>query len=86
MACYPLAFLITSPIIGTYMERIGRKNCVVFGMLLMTIATGTFGLAAYVGKTAGVFFAVSILARTMQGVADGMITVTMPAMIVMEYP
>lgn len=86
MACYPLAFLITSPIVGIFMERLGRKNFVVFGMLLMTIATGTFGLASYVGKTAGVFFAISIVARTMQGIADGMITVTMPSIIVMEYP
>jgi MFS family permease len=65
MACYPLAFLITSPIVGSLMDRLGRKNFVVYGMLLMTLATGTFGLASYVGKSAGVFFAVSIVARTM---------------------
>lgn len=52
MACYPLAFLIMSPIAGILMDRCGRKNFVVVGMTLMTVATGTFGLAAYVGKTA----------------------------------
>lgn len=46
------------------MEKLGKKNFVVFGMLLMTIATGTFGLASLLGKTAGTFFAVSIVART----------------------
>ena len=65
MACYPLAFLIMSPITGVFMSRLGKKNFVVFGMLLMTIATGTFGLAAYVGKTAGSFFVMSIFARTL---------------------
>ena len=28
------------------MEKIGRKNCVVYGMLIMALATLTFGLAA----------------------------------------
>jgi MFS family permease len=64
MACYPLAFLIMSLISGSIMSRVGKKNFVVIGMLLMTIATGMFGLAAYVGKSVGVFFAVSIVART----------------------
>lgn len=86
MACYPLAFLITGPIVGISMEKLGRKNFVVFGSLFMTIATGTFGLAAYVGKTAGLFFTVSIIARTLQGIADGMATCTMYSIIVMEYP
>jgi MFS family permease len=75
-----------SPISGVFMSRLGKKNFVVFGMLLMTIATGTFGLSDYVGKSAGWFFAVSIFARLTQGFADGMLTVTTSAIIVMEYP
>jgi MFS family permease len=63
MACYPIAFLITSPFVGLFMEKLGRKNFVVFGMMLMTISTGTFGLAAYVGKNARSFFGVSFVAR-----------------------
>lgn len=46
MACYPVSFLFAAPIVGSYMETIGRKNCVVYGMLIMATATLTFGLAS----------------------------------------
>ena len=46
MACYPVSFLFAAPIFGSDMENIGRKNCVVYGMLLMASATLTFGLAS----------------------------------------
>lgn len=86
MACYPMAFLVMSAISGLIVTRVGKKNFMVIGMLLITIATGTFGLAASVGKSATLFFAISIVARFIQGLADGMLTVTLAAIIVMEYP
>ena len=46
MACYPISFLFAAPIVGSQMEKIGRKNCVVYGMLIMSLATLTFGLAS----------------------------------------
>ena len=46
MACYPISFLVAAPVVGSYMESIGRKNCVVYGMLIMATATLTFGLAS----------------------------------------
>jgi len=63
MACYPIAFLITSPFVGLYMEKLGRKNFYDFGMILITVSTGTFGLAAFAGKNASLFLGVSYFAR-----------------------
>ena len=62
MACYTIAFLITAPFIGTHMKDIGRKTCVVIGMLIMSLACITFGLASYT-RTAELFFIASAVAR-----------------------
>lgn len=62
MACYPIAFLITAPFIGSKMEKLGRKNCVIVGMLIISVATLTFGLAPFAIK-AKYFFLISALAR-----------------------
>ncbi len=85
MACYPIAFLVTAPFIGTHMENIGRKTCVVSGMLIMSLATLTFGLASF-AKTAEIFFIISALARILQGVADASVSVAIPGIITMMYP
>jgi len=44
------------------MEKIGRKNCVVCGMIVMSAATLTFGLASY-SESLVVFILVSAIAR-----------------------
>ena len=85
MACYPMAFLVTAPFIGSYMDKIGRKNCVIGGMLIISLATLTFGLAS-LANNAGIFFLVSALARFLQGVADASISVAIPGIITLVYP
>lgn len=84
MACYPFAFLVTAPFIGAHMENIGRKTCVVTGMLIMSLATLTFGLAS-IASTAEIFFIVSAVARVLQGIADASISVAIPGIITMVY-
>jgi MFS family permease len=51
----------------------------------MTISTLIFGLAAFTNN-AWAFFAVSALARTLEGIADASITCTMPSIICREFP
>ena len=50
MAVYPVAFLFATPIVGDRMQSFGRKNALVAGVLLMTVATVVFGLAAFFTK------------------------------------
>jgi MFS family permease len=85
MACYPIAFLASAPFVGAHMETLGRKNCIVSGMLIMSIATLTFGLASF-ANTAEVFFLISSLARILQGLADALLNVTIPGIITIVYP
>ena len=85
MACYPISFLVTAPFIGTKMDNIGRKNCVVGGMFVISFATLTFGLAS-LSNSANIFFLISALARFLQGVADASISVAIPGIITLVYP
>jgi MFS family permease len=62
MAFYPIAFLVTAPLIGDRLDRFGRKNSLLVGILIMTLATLTFGLAGYCHKVTA-FFAISFIGR-----------------------
>ena len=82
---YQIAALVTGPLAGNYIGKIGRKNCLVFAVFDMTIATVMFGVAGFVeGDTA--FYALSMVARLLQGVGASIFLVTSPSIIAIEYP
>jgi MFS family permease len=85
MALYPIAVLLSAPFIGEKLASFGRKNVIVAGVLLMTVATLMFGLGGYCERFEP-FYAVSITARLLQGVADALIVTTTPSIIMIEYP
>lgn len=64
MSVFPVGFLISAPIIGSNLERAGRKNIEIAGIVLMTVSTLTFGLASYF-KNVWVFYTISTVARFM---------------------
>ena len=47
MSAFPVGFLVTAPIIGSLMEKIGRRNALYIGTLTIVFATLLFGLAGY---------------------------------------
>ena len=47
MAFYPIAFLVTAPLIGDRLDKLGRKNSLIAGIIIMTVATLIFGVAGY---------------------------------------
>jgi MFS family permease len=44
---FQLAYLLAAPFVGMKLGKIGRKNCIVLGYLLIIIATVGFGLLSY---------------------------------------
>jgi len=64
MAFYPIAFLITAPLIGDRLDGLGRKNSLLGGILVMTVATLIFGVAGYFDSVTA-FFAISFLGRVL---------------------
>lgn len=85
MAFYPIAFLVSAPVVGDRLDKLGRKNCLLAGILLMTIATLTFGVAGYFNNAKS-FFSVSFIGRVLQGVGDAIICVSIPSIIAIEFP
>ncbi len=85
MAVYPIAFLITAPVVGTYMQNVGRKNMVFIGVVLMSLATLMFGLGS-LGTSEKAFFIVSFIARMLQGCGDAAIGVSISSIIAIEFP
>jgi MFS family permease len=62
------------------MEGIGRKNCVGLGIIIMAFGTLMFALGGYCTKAFS-FLAVSFVARLLQGIADGIISVVLPSIL-----
>jgi len=62
MSVYPIAYLVASPLIGGHMQNIGRKNTVIFGVVVMTLATLMYSMGGYC-KNELAFFIVSLIAR-----------------------
>jgi|688.fasta_scaffold877934_2 MFS family permease len=84
MAVYQITLIIASVWSGMKMNSIGRRKTVVIAIWLMGVATATFGAASYCKNGYGFYF-ISIIARMMQGFGDGMISVAIPAIIVIEF-
>ena len=84
MSVYPVAFLIATPLVGSRMQSFGRKNTVIAGVLVMTVATVIFGLAALFSSVKW-FYAVSFVARALQGVAEAIIACAIPSIVASEY-
>ena len=85
MSIYPFAYLATAPLIGGNIKNHGRKNTVLFGVIVMTFSTLMFGMGGFCND-ALTFFIVSFIARTFQGMGDGIIAVVIPSIIASEFP
>lgn len=85
MAVYPIAYLVTAPLIGAKMKYIGRKNTVLIGVIIITLSTLMFGLGGY-STNVYVFYGISIIARLIQGVAESMMNVAIYSIVPIEYP
>lgn len=85
MASYPIAFLVTAPLVGARMQGIGRKNTLTIGVILITFSTLLFGLGGYC-RDASTFYTVSFVGRLLQGVAEAIINVAIYSIVPIEFP
>jgi len=85
MIIFPVGAIATGPFIGSYLETLGRKNAVIIGVVLITLATLCFGFASYF-RNAGAFYAASMLARLLQGVGDVFVNIAIPSILILEFP
>jgi MFS family permease len=90
---FELSVLIFTPIVSIYLEKIGRKNAVVSGLIIQIIATTGFGCLILIPasepplcSTHQQFFMLAMIARTIQGMADALIITTCTSVCAIEFP
>jgi hypothetical protein len=48
---FQVAYLMVAPLVGSNLQRIGRKNSILIGYTLCMLATLGFGLISYIPQT-----------------------------------
>jgi MFS family permease len=66
---FEFGVLVTSPLVGLTLQKVGRKNYVLIGTLSTILASIGFGLLVYVSNDT-LFFVLSIILRFIQGFGD----------------
>jgi MFS family permease len=64
-----VAGLLFSPIIGTVLEKYGRKNIILNGFLTITVGTACLALTDFI-KDDMTFLIVAVICRFIQGAGD----------------
>jgi MFS family permease len=88
-SAYPIAAFITSPILGLFISKIGRKRTLAAGGFLIvpfTQALTMFGFGITPLLTGLIFSVLSFCTRFMQGVGGGIIGTATYAIIASNYP
>ena len=62
LAAYQVGFLATAPFIGKLLPRIGHKNALLYGLMVMALSTGLYSIGSYFHED-GWFYAVSYVGR-----------------------
>lgn len=81
---FSVALIIASPLIGKNLSRLGRKNSLLAGTLLMTTSFLTFGMLPLINNP-HVFIWVIYLIRFIQGLASAFLQTTCLSIITNNY-
>jgi MFS family permease len=66
---FEVAALLFSPIVGHMLEKVGRKNSILFGFAVIVLATLSLSMTVLI-ENDFTFLLVSIIARFIQGMGD----------------
>ena len=73
---YNTARLLLSTTIGASMNKVGRKNYIIIGFILMIISTAGFGVLYFIPRDQEwIFFAGALVSRFIQGIGGTILQV-----------
>ena len=84
LGVYQISFSFAAPIAGNSLSRMGRRRMIFIWVWLMTGAVALFAAAAFF-KNHWVFYAISLIARIIQGGADSMLCISMLSIAIIEW-
>jgi MFS family permease len=82
---YSVAVIFGSPMVGTMIKYIGRRNLIMLGMFLMGASFLLFGLISEI-ENKNLFISLSLVNRFLQGLSSSMIQTTMYSISTNFYP
>jgi len=62
LTAYQVGFLLTAPAIGNLLPRIGHKNSLIYGLVVMSFSTSLYAIGSYF-ENDGWFYGVSYVGR-----------------------
>jgi MFS family permease len=83
-AVFPLVALFTSPLLGKYISKIGRKLSFIIGVVLEAVGLFLLGIVVFLDPTMAIVS--SVLSRAITGVAYSCICVSSFALVSSEFP
>ena len=84
LGVYQISFSFAAPIAGNSLSSVGRRRMIFIGVWLMTGAVALFAAAAFF-ENHWVFYAISLIARLIQGGADSLLSVSMLSIAIIEW-
>ena len=63
LASYQFSAIVTAPILGMHVGKIGRNNAIVIAQIIMTFATTMFAIGGLFEKSDASFYTISMFAR-----------------------
>ena len=84
LAMMEVGKLASSPFISITLQKVGRKNFIIIGHIMMIMSCIGFGLLVYI-ETDGAFFWTSIALRFIQGFGDSCASIAIFSIIGTEY-
>jgi MFS family permease len=77
--------LIFSPIIGSLLDKYGRKTIIVLGFLIITIGTVALALLDFVADDTAFFYS-ALVVRFIQGIGDQFVQTTTYSVLSSAFP
>lgn len=84
LATMEVGILLSSPFISMILQKVGRKNFILLGHIVMILASAGFGLLVYV-ESDSIFFWLSVVLRFFQGFGDACASIAIFSIIGTEY-
>lgn len=81
----PIFYMLSSLVLGKYLQQIGRKFALNVGLVMICIQLTMLGLLYYVESTK-LFITLAMIAQATGGIGDGSISTTCLSLITTRYP
>lgn len=62
LCAYQVGFLVVAPVIGNLLPKIGHKNALIYGCIVMAFSTCLYSVGSYFTND-GLFYAISYVGR-----------------------